>query len=96
MRGYDEGLKEAERQAKENGWVVVSDTSYPGYEDIPQDVMAGYGLIAEEAVAQWDAPPTHVFLQAGVGGMTAALALRFQQLGHPMTILYLIYIQSVL
>jgi len=81
VSGYDEGLKEAARQAEQNGWVVVSDTSYPGYEDIPQDVMAGYGLIAEEAAAQWDLPPTHLFLQAGVGGMAAALALRFQQLG---------------
>lgn len=88
VSGYDEGLKEAARQAEAQGWVVVSDTSYPGYEEIPQDVMAGYGLIAEEAVAQWAAmgeePPTHLFLQAGVGGMAAALALRFQQLGHPM------------
>lgn len=88
VSGYDEGLKEAARQADENGWIVVSDTSYPGYERIPQDVMAGYGLIAEEAVAQWQAmgaaPPSHLFLQAGVGGMAAALALRFQQLGHPM------------
>lgn len=88
VSGYDEGLKEAARQADENGWVVVSDTSYPGYESIPQDVMAGYGLIAEEAVAQWTAmgaqAPTHLFLQAGVGGMAAALALRFQQLAQPM------------
>jgi len=86
--GYDEGLKEAARQAEVQGWIVVSDTSYPGYETIPQDVMTGYGLIAEEAIAQWQAlgaePPTHLFLQAGVGGMAAALALRFQQLGFPM------------
>jgi diaminopropionate ammonia-lyase len=82
VSGYDEGLREAARQAESNGWVVVSDTSYPGYESIPQAVMCGYGVIAEEAVAQWSAPPTHIILQAGVGGMAAALALRFQQLGH--------------
>ena len=81
VSGYDEGLREAARQADAEGWVVVSDTSYDNYTEIPQDVMAGYGLIAEEALAQWDAPPTHLFLQAGVGGMAAALALRFQQLG---------------
>lgn len=81
VSGYDEGLREAARQAADRGWVVVSDTSYPGYEEIPQDVMCGYGLIADEAAAEWDAPPTHLFLQAGVGGMAAALALRFQQLG---------------
>jgi diaminopropionate ammonia-lyase len=82
VSGYDEGLREAARQAEINGWVVVSDTSYPGYESIPQAVMCGYGVIAEEAFAQWSAPPTHIILQAGVGGMAAALALRFQQLGH--------------
>lgn len=84
VSGYDEGLKEAARQAAAQCWIVVSDTSYPGYEQIPQDVMAGYGLIAEEAAAQWKEPPTHLFLQAGVGGMAAALARRFQQLGFPM------------
>jgi diaminopropionate ammonia-lyase len=86
VSGYDEGLREAARQAQTNGWIVVSDTSYPGYEAIPQDVMCGYGVIAEEAAAQWEeidsGPPTHILLQAGVGGMAAALALRFQQLGH--------------
>ena len=86
VSGYDEGLREAARQAQTNDWIVVSDTSYPGYEAIPQDVMSGYGVIAEEAVAQWEeidsGAPTHIFLQAGVGGMAAALALRFQQLGH--------------
>ncbi len=81
VSGYDEGLREAARQADVHGWIVVSDTSYEGYTEIPQDVMAGYGLIADEAVRQWDAPPTHLFLQAGVGGMAAALTLRFQQLG---------------
>ena len=87
VSGYDEGLREAARQAEANGWIVVSDTSYPGYEDIPQDVMCGYGLIVEEASTQWAEPPTHIVLQAGVGGMAAALALRFEQLGHRPTLI---------
>ena len=83
---YDEGIRLVAADAKSNGWMVVSDTAYDGYTTIPQHVMCGYGLIAEEASRQWQKPPTHLFLQAGVGGMAAALALRFEQLGHPMTL----------
>ncbi|HEX7640715.1 MAG TPA: diaminopropionate ammonia-lyase [Burkholderiaceae bacterium] len=77
---YDESVQEAARLAKANGWQVVSDTSYEGYEDIPRDVMQGYGTIAAEIVEQTGARPgevgafTHVLLQGGVGGMAAGLA----------------------
>jgi diaminopropionate ammonia-lyase len=75
---YDESVEEAARLASLNGWHVVSDTSYDGYEDIPRDVMQGYGTIAAEIVEQSDSQPdqppyTHVFLQGGVGGLAAGL-----------------------
>ncbi|RZF24062.1 diaminopropionate ammonia-lyase [Paraburkholderia sp. UYCP14C] len=75
---YDESVEEAARLASLNGWRVVSDTSYDGYEDIPRDVMQGYGTIAAELVEQSDSQPdqpayTHVFLQGGVGGLAAGL-----------------------
>ncbi|MEX3815394.1 diaminopropionate ammonia-lyase [Paraburkholderia sp. BR13439] len=75
---YDESVEEAARLASLNGWRVVSDTSYDGYEDIPRDVMQGYGTIAAEIVEQSDSQPnqpayTHVFLQGGVGGLAAGL-----------------------
>ncbi len=71
---YDHAIREAARQAAENGWTVVSDTSYPGYTEIPRDVMQGYSLMAAEALEQAGAtPPTHVLVQAGVGGMAAAI-----------------------
>ncbi|MPW21371.1 diaminopropionate ammonia-lyase [Paraburkholderia sp. CNPSo 3157] len=75
---YDESVEEAARLASLNGWHVVSDTSYDGYEDIPRDVMQGYGTIAAEIVEQGDSQPdqpayTHVFLQGGVGGLAAGL-----------------------
>ena len=71
---YDDAVREAARQADAQGWTVVSDTSYPGYLDIPRDVMQGYSLMAEEAVMQFgESPPTHVLVQAGVGGMAAAI-----------------------
>src|SRR5699024_7596341 len=43
---YDQSVAEAARLAAANGWQVISDTSYEGYEEIPRDVMQGYGIIA--------------------------------------------------
>ncbi|KAA8608362.1 diaminopropionate ammonia-lyase [Salipiger aestuarii] len=71
---YDDSVRAAQQQAGENGWFVVSDTSYAGYMDIPRDVMQGYEVMAAEAFDAMDTVPTHVFLQTGVGGMAAAVA----------------------
>jgi diaminopropionate ammonia-lyase len=53
---------------------VISDTSYPGYMDIPCMVMQGYEVMAAEAFDGLAEPPTQIFLQTGVGGMAAAVA----------------------
>jgi diaminopropionate ammonia-lyase len=74
---YDDSVAEAARVGAERGWTVVSDTSWPGYERIPGLVMQGYTAIVREALRALDAPPTHVFVQAGVGGIAAALAAHF-------------------
>ncbi|HEY8382869.1 MAG TPA: diaminopropionate ammonia-lyase [Microvirga sp.] len=71
---YDDSVVEAARQAAEQGWVVVSDTSWDGYEAIPLMVMQGYTVAAGEAFDALPEPPTHLFLQAGVGGFAAAIA----------------------
>lgn len=71
---YDDSVAAAERICKENGWIVVSDTSWPGYERIPGLVMQGYTAMLREAVAGLPQAPTHVFMQAGVGGLAAAVA----------------------
>lgn len=77
---YDAAVEEAARLSAANGWQVVSDTSYAGYEDIPRDVMQGYGSIAAEVTEQTGARRdgecgyTHVFLQGGVGGLAAGVA----------------------
>lgn len=71
---YDDSVREAQETATREGWFVVSDTSYPGYTDVPKDVMQGYEVMAAEACDALDAPPTHIFLQTGVGGMAAAVA----------------------
>jgi diaminopropionate ammonia-lyase len=71
---YDDSVAEASRVAGARGWTVLSDTSWPGYEDIPALVMQGYTAIVREALAELPERPTHVFLQAGVGGFAAAIA----------------------
>lgn len=76
---YDQAVHRAAEEAAANGWVVVSDTSYEGYTDIPRDVMHGYTVMADEALrAHAQAgPPTHIFMQGGVGGAAAAVLARF-------------------
>lgn len=71
---YDDSVRDAQETANDEGWFVVSDTSYPGYMEVPKDVMQGYELMAAEAFDQLSQPPTHLFLQTGVGGMAAAVA----------------------
>ena len=71
---YDDSVREAARVAEEKGWTIVSDTSWPGYERIPGLVMQGYTALLREALRTLPAPPTHVFVQAGVGGIAAAVA----------------------
>lgn len=76
---YDDAVKHVATTAAANGWTVVSDTSYPGYRDIPLDVMHGYGVMAAEITQQLPGgkPPTHVFAQAGVGALAAAICAHF-------------------
>jgi diaminopropionate ammonia-lyase len=71
---YDDSVEEAARVADKNGWTIVSDTSWPGYERIPALVMQGYTAMVREALRQLPEPPSHVFVQAGVGGVAAAVA----------------------
>lgn len=71
---YDDSVAEASRVASANGWTVVSDTSWPGYERIPALVMQGYAVLMREAMRALPERPTHVFVQAGVGGIAAAVA----------------------
>ena len=82
---YDLAVKAVEADAKKNGWFIISDTSYEGHEDTPRDVMHGYQVIAGEIVEQLPAGvvPTHVFVQAGVGGIAAAMCSYFWQTWGP-------------
>lgn len=75
---YDRSVEEAKKVALAKGWILVSDTSWPGYERVPALVGQGYTIIADEAlhqIAEFGLPsPTHVFLQAGVGGFAASVS----------------------
>jgi len=74
---YDNAVRACARDALAEGWFVVSDTSWPGYTEVPRDIMQGYRLMADEAADQWTGPPpTHVFIQGGVGGAAAAVAVQ--------------------
>lgn len=71
---YDEAVRLANTQADQKGWVMVQDTAWEGYEDIPRWIMQGYGTMGYEAYTQLPEKPTHIFLQAGVGSMAGAVA----------------------
>lgn len=73
---YDASVRACAADAARNGWQVISDTTWAGYQDIPRHVMHGYGVMMEEVLAQLpeDQHFTHVFIQAGVGGLPAAVA----------------------
>ena len=70
---YDTAVAECKRRSEENGWTIISDTSWDGYDSAPRSVMRGYCVLVHEIVTQWQAAPTHVFVQAGVGGLAAAV-----------------------
>jgi diaminopropionate ammonia-lyase len=71
---YDESVRLCMRESEQNGWLMVSDTSFKGYTEVPRLVMAGYATIAVEVLTQAKHPLTHVFIPAGVGGLAAALS----------------------
>src|SRR5690606_15500728 len=77
---YDDAVLACAQIARQEGWTIVSDTTWPGYEEIPKIVMAGYGVMLKEALGQRQQAPTHMFLQAGVGGMAAAIMAGFHYL----------------
>lgn len=87
---YDDTVRFVAEQAKKEGWVVVQDTAWEGYEDIPKWIMQGYGALAAELMEQMDEVPTHLFLQAGVGSYAASIlgyfVSQFQE-NAPITII---------
>jgi diaminopropionate ammonia-lyase len=90
---YDDTVRLASQKAKENGWVLVQDTAWDGYEEIPAWIMQGYLTIIDEAmeqIAEVEDRPTHVFLQTGVGSFAGSmLGYLVEKFGEerPMTVI---------
>ena len=80
---YDDCVRMAAAEAAgaEHG-VVIQDTAWPGYEEVPAWIMQGYGTMAGEAAEQLQdsGRPTHVFVQAGVGSLAGAVVGYFTNL----------------
>ena len=70
---YEDSLKECKKQSKKNNWKIVQDVSTKDYKYIPQLTMAGYSIIIKEISKQTNHYITHIFVQAGVGGLAAGV-----------------------
>ncbi|CAJ1449227.1 unnamed protein product [Effrenium voratum] len=72
---YDDTVEMAFKQGQDQGWVVLQDTTAPGYTEIPEWIMQGYTAMVDEAVeaTEKEGSITHVVLQMGVGSMAAAV-----------------------
>jgi len=80
---YDTSLKECIKQSKENNCEIIQDVSWEGYKEVPKLIMAGYTIMIKEIMDQNKKDPfTHVFLQAGVGGMAAAMIAGFAKFSN--------------
>jgi diaminopropionate ammonia-lyase len=79
---YDDAVRHSAEVAAREGWQIVSDTSWPGYDDVPRHVMQGYAVLADEII-EAEPHPTHVFVPGGVGGLAAGVLSWFWELRGP-------------
>jgi diaminopropionate ammonia-lyase len=71
---YDNSLKECIKQSKQNNWQIVQDVAWQDYKLVPKLTMAGYSVMMKEISEQINSQQiSHVILQAGVGGLAAAM-----------------------
>lgn len=72
---YDQVVAYVGKLAQGKGWILVQDTSWEGYEEVPRRIIQGYLTLAAEVENQMEGDrPTHIFLQAGVGSMAGGIA----------------------
>ena len=70
---YEKSLKVCKDISNKRGWKIVQDVAWKNYEYVPKLTMAGYSVMIKEISNQTKHYITHVFLQAGVGGMAAGV-----------------------
>ena len=70
---YDDTVKYAESESKKNQWILLQDSSWPGYENVAKHIMSGYTTMVHEFIEQTSEWPTHVIAQAGVGSFAASI-----------------------
>ena len=70
---YEDSINFCKEESKKNNWEIIQDVAWPDYELVPKLTMAGYSTIIKEISVQTNEYITHIFLQAGVGGMAAGL-----------------------
>jgi diaminopropionate ammonia-lyase len=73
-REYEASMAAAANAAASEGWQLLSDSSWEGYTQMPHRLMEGYLALMGETARQVPEPPTHIFVQAGVGGLAGAVA----------------------
>ncbi|PHR25396.1 MAG: diaminopropionate ammonia-lyase [Hoeflea sp.] len=74
---YEDSVQYAIDAAEQNNWLLLADGSWGGYTERPALIMEGYTVLAEECRRELETAgtwPTHVFVQAGVGGLASTLA----------------------
>lgn len=86
---YDDTVRLAAQMAEKNNWVLIQDTAWEGYTDIPRYIMEGYTTLGAEISEQIPKAPTHIFLQAGVGAMAGALTGYFRNMYEGVRIVIL-------
>ena len=72
---YEDSLNVCKEESKKNNWEIIQDVAWPNYELVPKLTMAGYSTMIKEISVQTNEYITHIFLQAGVGGMAAGVVV---------------------
>ncbi len=81
---YDDAVHLAAERAREHNWILVQDTAWEGYEDLPLRIIQGYLTIMDEALEQLgQEAPSHAFIQCGVGSLAAAMQAYLVELFGP-------------
>ena len=90
---HDDAVRQAASEASREGWHLVSETANASSRVIAHDILVGYSTLLHEAANQWpaDEPPTHMFVQSGVGGLAAACSAYAEaRWGHERPVLVVV------